>query len=95
MIGVVIRNEKLSTQAYLSSYDVGSLEIKKTVLKDNDDKKEFNFQIKFPDNQISGKYGDLNFDKGIANFTLKNGETISTKNLPSRSKVYCNGNRYR
>ncbi|MGO4993324.1 DUF7601 domain-containing protein [Clostridium perfringens] len=86
MIGAVIRNEKLSAQAYLSSYDVGSLEIKKTVLKDNDDKKEFNFQIKFPDNQISGKYGDLNFDKGIANFTLKNGETISTKNLPAGAK---------
>ena len=50
----------------------GSLEIRKIVLKDNDNEKEFNFQIRFPDNKINGIYGDLKFSEGIANFKLKN-----------------------
>ncbi len=61
----------------------GNLTVSKTVSGTaGDTTKAFTFTIKL-DQSISGKYGDVTFDKGIATITLKHGESNTAKGLPS------------
>ena len=61
----------------------GNLTVSKTVSGTaGDTTKAFTFTIKL-DCSISGKYGDMTFDKGIATIKLKHGESSTAKGLPS------------
>ena len=61
----------------------GNLTVSKTVSGTaGDTAKAFTFTIKL-DHSISGKYGDMTFDKGTATITLKHGESSTAKGLPS------------
>jgi hypothetical protein len=44
---------------------------------------EFSFTVTLSDTSITGTYGEMNFENGIATFTLKNGESKTASNLPN------------
>lgn len=61
----------------------GSLTVSKQVKgKAGDLKAEFGFTVLLSDTSVSGTYGDMEFDKGIAFFTLKHGESKTASGLP-------------
>lgn len=62
----------------------GNLTIKKVVSGSGADiNKTFNITVTLSDTSISGQYGDVNFTKGVAIFTIKNDETKNINNLPA------------
>ncbi len=62
----------------------GSLAVKKTVTgNDSDTAKAFSFTVTLSDKTVSGKHGDMTFNKGVATFTLKHGETKTATDLPA------------
>ena len=65
----------------------GGLEIEKVVTlngeKDESDKTEFGFTLTLDNSEISGEYGDVKFENGIASFTLKQGETVKIDGIPN------------
>lgn len=54
--------------------------------KDGDKNKIFNFIITLDDKTINGKYGDVEFNNGVATFKLKHGESVNKKNIPAGIK---------
>ena len=64
--------------------ELGDLEITKTVVSNQaaDRAKAFEFTVTLSDLSITGTYGDLNFENGIAVFTLTDGETRRAAGLP-------------
>lgn len=60
----------------------GNLTVSKTVTGDAGDvNHEFTFTVKL-DRAVSGQYGDMRFDKGVAVIKLKHGESSTAKRLP-------------
>lgn len=60
----------------------GNLTVSKTVTGDAGDvNHEFTFTVKL-DRAVSGQYGDMCFDKGVAVIKLKHGESSTAKRLP-------------
>ncbi len=45
--------------------------------------KDFSFTVALSDQTINGQYGLMNFQNGVANFTLKGGEWTAAKDLPN------------
>ncbi|MDD5917694.1 MAG: InlB B-repeat-containing protein [bacterium] len=63
---------------------VGDLTVSKTVSGNAADAaKEFTFTVTLSDTTISGTYGDVSFENGIATFTLKGGESKTASSLPN------------
>ena len=61
----------------------GSLTVKKTVSGTaGDTEKAFTFTIRL-NSSLSGTYGDMTFEKGVATIQLKHGESSTAKDLPS------------
>lgn len=61
----------------------GALEVTKTVGGNDGDKgKSFNFTVELSDSSVTGVYGDMEFENGVAEFTLKDGETAEAEGLP-------------
>ena len=44
--------------------------------------KEFHYILELSDKSVNGQYGDLYFVDGVAEFTLKNGESVTATGLP-------------
>lgn len=62
----------------------GNLTINKTVINSKDlSGKTYKFNIKLSNNTLTGRYGDLMFKNGEANFLLKSGESKSVTSLPA------------
>ena len=62
----------------------GSLKVSKTVSGSGADTlKEFTFTVTLSDDSTSGNYGDMDFEKGVATFTLKAGESKTAAGLPA------------
>ena len=72
-----------STAAFTNTRDEGGLIVSKSVLSDvnADHTKEFSFTVTLDDTTISGTYGDMTFENGVATFTLKDGMTKSATGL--------------
>lgn len=84
MIGAVIRNKTISASIPVGHTDVGSLSITKKTEYDEDSQNVFHFTLQLPyHTEINGQYGDLQFRKGIAEFSLRSGETLTATHLPS------------
>ena len=61
----------------------GSLTVSKTVAGNaGDTNQKFTFTVQM-DRSISGTYGDMRFDKGVAVITLKHGESSTATRLPA------------
>lgn len=85
MIGAVIRNASITAQIPYDVRDEGGIQITKRVEgKGGDRNREFGFRLELPyHNHIEGLYGDLFFHEGVAEFTLKSGESKKAVHLPA------------
>ena len=62
----------------------GGLTVSKTVTGDAGNKNQaFTFTVQLSDTRITGKYGEMQFKKGKATFTLKHGESKTAEGLPA------------
>lgn len=62
----------------------GNLKVSKTVSgNDADQTKGFTFTVTLSDSSVSGAYGDMTFENGVAVFTLKDGESKTARSLPA------------
>ncbi len=62
----------------------GDLMVSKIVSGENaDTTKEFHFTVVLSDPSVSGVYGDMTFKNGVAEFTLKHGESKTAAGLPA------------
>lgn len=84
MIGAVINRDEVRVVKAMGSDNEGSVSITKQVIGEANCDKEFKFTLTLPyhTDDVNGKYGDLNFEKGVAKFTLKAGETKIAEHLP-------------
>lgn len=63
--------------------ETASISIEKNVTGKGSTTKEFNFELELTNQpDLNGTYGDLNFNGGTANFTLKHGEKKTASGLP-------------
>ncbi len=67
----------------IENRQVSELTVSKTVENGStsDNNKNFNFTVTLSDKTINGKYGDMTFVNGVAQFTLKHGESKTAKDL--------------
>lgn len=78
----------------------GNLTVSKQVTGDGADPKDtFHFTVRLGDDSITGEYGDMTFSKGVATFSLHDGESVTAKDLPSGvtyavEEAEANQNRY-
>lgn len=78
-----------STQRVTFTNDrgAGDLTVSKTVSGNLGDKnKAFTFTVALDDTSINGTYGDMTFIDGVAEFTLKHGESATATGLPEGVK---------
>ena len=67
-----------------SEENKGNLTVSKTVTGDAaDPNKEWHFHVELSDTSINGRYGDMDFNNGVAEFTLKHGESATARDLPA------------
>ena len=81
--GVIIKRDV--TAAFTNTRKTSSLTVSNTVVSnlDADKEKAFEFTVTFGDTTISGTYGEMTFDLGVAVFTLKDGESKTAEGLPT------------
>lgn len=66
------------------SYNSGNLEVGKEVTGDGGERdRSFRFTVELDDVSINGVYGNMGFHNGTADFTLKDGETVTALGLPA------------
>lgn len=83
-VGSIVGNETSAATFTNTRNANGSLTISKTVAgNDADSAKEFTFTVTLSDTTISGTYGDVTFENGVATFTLKGGESKVIDGLPN------------
>lgn len=82
MAGAVIRNASIEARIPYQAMEEGGVQITKTVVG-GDPNEEFGFCLELPDHKLNGLYGDLMFQEGKAEFTLKNGEIKQAVHLPA------------
>ncbi len=84
MAGAVVRDKQMKFSVLYGINELGDLKITKSVIGDSvDSEQEFRFTLTLPGFSINGTYGDLNFTNGVGEFSLKNGESKTVKNLPA------------
>lgn len=62
--------------------ETGSLTVSKTVTGEESGDKEFTFTVTLGDSSITGQYGEMIFQDGVASFPLKHGESKTATSLP-------------
>ena len=80
-----IDEKEPSTAAFVNTRKTGDLEVSKEVVSDRaaDKSQIFTFTIKLDDKTVSGIYGDMTFEGGVAAIELKGGETKKASGLPT------------
>ena len=73
-----------STAAFTNTRELGDLEVTKTVVSSTtaDKSVKFSFTVTLSDNTVSGTFGDMTFDEGVATFELTDGQTAKAEGLP-------------
>ena len=79
----VVTKDSTPSVKITNHYDkkTGGLTVSKTVVG-GDKAKAFNFTVTLDDKTISGTYGGMTFEKGVATFQLKDGEEKKADGLP-------------
>lgn len=73
--------------SFTNDRGAGDLTVSKTVSGNLDDKnKAFTFTVALDDTSINGTYGGMTFIDGVAEFTLKHGESTTATGLPEGVK---------
>jgi len=71
-----------TTATFTNTRETGDLQLSNTVYADNNED-EFTFTVTLDDTSISGTYGDMMFENGVATVTLKGGESATATGLPT------------
>ena len=76
---------KKSTADFTNTRETGGFSVSKKVESStaSDKDKEFTFTVTLDDDSINGTYGEMEFVDGVATFTLKNGGSMMTEDLPT------------
>ncbi len=78
----MITDEHESVATISNRYPAGNLTVTKLVTGPNADlSREFHFTVDLNDEYINGPRGDMIFVGGVAEFTLKNGESVTAQGL--------------
>lgn len=90
MAGAQVYSKTLSLGVTLTN-DETTLKISKKVVGGSGSggsggDQSFRFRLELTNRPIDGKYGDLTFHSGIAEFTLKDGESVTASYLPQGTK---------
>lgn len=85
MIGALIYRESLSTSTSVAPTNEGDLTVSKAVVGSQDASATFSFTVTLSgDNAaLTGEYGDMTLDGGVAKFSLAAGESKTAANLPA------------
>ena len=80
-----ITDEEIAEAVFINTRNTyGDLEVSKSVAgNDADTEKEFGFKVTLSDLTIHGVHGDMEFEDGVAEFTLKHGEKAVAEDLPN------------
>ncbi len=80
-----ISKEAAAEAKFTNTRDTGDLTVSKVLVSDvaEDADEEFTFTVTLADDSISGTYGDMTFEKGVATVTLKGGESATAEGLPT------------
>ena len=82
--GTITANGTAEAEFTNSKSTFGGLTVGKTVEGNaGDTEKEFHFTVTLSDTTISGTYGGMTFTDGVAEFTLKHGESKTATGLPA------------
>ncbi len=77
-------NASFTNSKYTPSARYGNLTVSKIVGGDAGDKdKAFHFTVTLSDKTVNGTYGDMEFVNGVAELSLKHGETADASGLPA------------
>ncbi len=83
-VGEPKRESNKISFAITNTWATGDLTVSKTVSGSGADKsKAFTFTVILSDKAINKTYGDMTFENGVANFTLKHGESKTAAGLPA------------
>jgi len=78
-----IETGETKTASFVNKRDVGSLTVRK-VVEGGEDGQEFEFEIELIDSpHIHGNFGGVTFDRGVAKFKLKNGQSVTASGIPT------------
>ncbi len=81
--GKTVTGELYSKDYVICTNSYAGIAITKSVIGETGDKeKAFNFTMSLSDKSVTGTYGDLTFENGVSEFTLKHGETLKALELP-------------
>ena len=80
-----IKKAEVSKAAFTNTREKGDLQVTKTVVSDfrEDTDVRFTFTVTLADDTISGSYGEMEFNAGVATFDLKGGESKKAEGLPT------------
>ena len=66
-----------------TSEETGGLKVTKNVTGSGDKSKAFTFRVELSDKTVNGIFGDMSFENGTAEFSLRHGESMTASGLPS------------
>ena len=74
-----------SEAEFTNTREVGDLTVSKSVTSTTtaDHSRDFSFKVTLSDTSISGTFGDMTFTNGVAEFTLKDTESVTAEGLPT------------
>lgn len=82
-VGTIEYNQTQNAH-FINRYSPGSLTVTKNVTgRGADTGKAWNFIVTLSDNTINGNKGGMEFENGMARFTLKNGESVTATDMPT------------
>ncbi len=82
MIGALIHQKAVTASLSAQPATEGDLTVSKTVAGETGSTASFAFTVTLGDTSITGTYGDMTFDAGVASFSLQDGESATASNLP-------------
>ena len=83
--GTIDDSDAGKTAAFTNTRKTGDLKVSKVLVSDRaaDADQVFNFTVTLSDTTISGTYGGMTFENGVAGIALKGGQTVTAAGLPS------------
>ena len=82
MIGALIHKKTVATSLVVQPATEGDLTVSKTVAGETGSVASFAFTVTLGDASVSGTYGDMTFQAGVATFSLTDGQSVTARNLP-------------
>lgn len=85
MVGALIYKKDLTASTAVAPTNEGDLTVSKAVVGDSDSTATFDFTVTLSGDKanLTGTYGDMTFNGGVATFSLASGDSKTATNLPA------------